>query len=280
MGVVSALVISFIIGLNCTVTHEEFVHYDFNQMMRLSSFRTYAVGVMENEMVECEQKCTAAGAGATCTANCKQKWSIDWVYTDSVTSKTYDLKAAMLVKEDYDDSSKEPRIQEATQLLVHEFPMEKMLIWNTLRGKSAPSLKILQYTWWSTVFVGVPLFASIVLYVVLQLSDARQTEGNLYSFYFAPLIVMLYLLLAAGILIDVMSIAEIFYARHPSPRGAARSNDGPMLFVAICLVLIVVYILLLLVRVVMQKRKNKDEDPQEVQSEAGAAVPEAERESI
>jgi hypothetical protein len=257
MGVVAALVISFIIGLNCTVTQEEFVHYDFNQNMRDPSFRKFAVGVLDGQLTECVQYCTDASAAAICTANCKQKHTIDWEFTDPDTNKVFNLKSAMLRSDMLDDSSVVPEIEAATQLLVHEFPMEKMQIWSTLTGKEVKSLQLLSFTWWSTVFVGLPLFASIVLYIVLQLSDARQSEGGLYAFYLPPVIVLLYILMALGILIDIASIAEVFYARHPSPRSASRTNDAPMIFAVLIVVAIMVYVLALVVRVMVQKCKEK-----------------------
>jgi len=263
LGTISALVIGFVIGLNCTMTREEFVQYDFYAHMRTTSFRKYAVSVMQNEYDECiNDRC--AGAGAACEAACKKQWTIDWEYTDPDSQKTYNWKDFMLKAGEYDDQSKNFELEASTQLLLNDFPMEKMLIWNTVKQEPPPSQKILVLTWWGTTLVGVPLFASIILYVFLQLSDAREHPegGRIWSLFLPPLVVALYVMLGGGVLLDIASIAEIFYARYPSPRYAGRINDMPMNVAVGFVVLVCLFVLVILAVMTYKHQRAAKEDDQ------------------
>jgi len=249
LGTISALIIGFVIGLNCTVTREEFVHYDFYAHMRTTSFRKYAVSVMQNE-------------------------SIDWEYTDPEDpQKTYNFKDFMLKAGDYDDQSKNFELEASIQLLVNNFPMEKMLVWNTVKQKPPPSSIILSVTWWGTVGVGVPLFASIILYVFLQLSDAREhPEGErIWSTFLPPLVVVLYVVLGGGIILDLMSMAEILSARYPSPRYAGRNNDVPLNVGVACTVLICLFVFVVLA-VMMYKNRYAAKEDDETKTEDDSTV--------
>jgi len=272
LGTISALIIGFVIGLNCTVTREEFVHYDFYAHMRTTSFRKYAVSVMQNEYDGCINTC--AGAGAACEAACKKQWTIDWEYTDPEDpQKTYNWKDFMLKAGDYDDQSKIFELEASIQLLVNNFPMEKMLVWNTVKQKPPPSSIILSVTWWGTVGVGVPLFASIILYVFLQLSDAREhPEGErIWSTFLPPLVVVLYVVLGGGIILDLMSMAEILSARYPSPRYAGRNNDVPLNVGVACTVLICLFVFVVLA-VMMYKNRYAAKEDDETKTEDDSTV--------
>jgi len=240
-GMLGALLLSCVVGLNFTVATEELVNYEFTHLMRYASFRKFVVDVMENEDQDCRKNCEIDGkADPSCLIECN-KASVDWMWTD-YGEKTVNISEVMLESKDYDKSSQAPKLEVALHMLRPVFPMEKMLAWSASQDESAaeyhPLDAIIAATWWSCALVGSPFLVSVVLYVFLQMSAVRDDEVqevgekdlDRWATYGGPLIVALYLCMLAGTALFVWGGSIIMHARAPTPRLASRVNDTPQFF--------------------------------------------------
>mmetsp|Transcript_123268 Transcript_123268/g.310274 ORF Transcript_123268/g.310274 Transcript_123268/m.310274 type:complete len:315 (+) Transcript_123268:151-1095(+) len=249
-GVISALVVSFVIGLNATISHEEYTRYDFIDLMRMSEFRSFAVGVMDDEDASCRSHCTNAGAGASCIAGCN-KQAMDWTFVNPISQNSVDLRAAMLKAKDYDYSEYDAEFEVAVHMLQSHFPMEKMLAWSTLlRGTDYyhPSgTHLVSLTWWTFSLTLSSLIVTVLLYIGLQLSNAREGGSDLYHWTFAGTagVMFIYLALAVGLVLFLITLTTVMWSRYPVSREITRSHMGPRIFAAIVILLALGYVLFL-----------------------------------